>query len=241
MIQKYLTILLVGFLYFSFVTGAGADDSPDFQAARLQMVARQIEARGVTDPPTLAAMRAVKRHAFVPENQRSMAYLDMPLPIGHGQTISQPYMVACMTEVLALRGKEKVLEIGTGSGYQAAVLAETAGEVYSVEIIPPLHRAARERLKRQGYDRVHLLEADGYYGWPKAEPFDRIIVTCAAGHIPQPLIRQLKPGGRMVIPVGMAWSVQNLVLLEKSAGGKVRTRTLMAVRFVPLVRGKDNE
>jgi len=208
-----------------------------YQGARERMVADQIEARGVSNPGVLAAMGQVPRHEFVPENLIEAAYYDQPLPIGYGQTISQPYIVAYMTEIMGLTGKEKVLEIGTGSGYQAAILAETAAQVYSVEIIPELYESARKRLNRLEYHQVRLKAGDGYFGWAEAGPFDAIVVTCAAGHIPPPLIQQLKPDGRMVIPVGRAWSIQDLVLVEKK-DGQVRSRRLMPVRFVPLVRGQ---
>lgn len=216
---------------------AAAGEAP-YLKARLEMVGDQIKERGVSDARVLTAMRRVPRHLFVPPSQIGAAYRDRPLSIGYGQTISQPYIVAFMTEVLKLTGREKVLEIGTGSGYQAAILAETTGPVFSIEIIPELHQSAKERLARLGYKKVRTMAGDGYFGWPDKAPFDGIIVTCAAGHIPPPLIGQLKPGGRMVIPVGGPWSVQSLVLAEKDEGGRVRTRALMYVRFVPLVRRK---
>jgi protein-L-isoaspartate(D-aspartate) O-methyltransferase len=210
-----------------------------FRDGRLAMVESQIIARGVSDPGVLDAMKTVPRHMFVPPGQVNRAYDDRPLSIGFGQTISQPYIVAYMTEVLDLSGTERVLEIGTGSGYQAAILAETAGDVYSMEIITPLYESARERLARLGYNQVRLKPGDGYYGWPENGPFDAIIVTCAAAHIPPPLIRQLKPGGRMVIPVGRPWSFQSLVLAVKNREGNVTTRSLLDVRFVPLVRAGE--
>ncbi|MBW1714095.1 MAG: protein-L-isoaspartate(D-aspartate) O-methyltransferase [Deltaproteobacteria bacterium] len=210
-----------------------------FESQRLKMVSRQIEARGVADKAVLKAMRTVPRHLFVPPHLVDEAYDDRPLPIGYGQTISQPFIVAYMTEVLGLTGREKVLEIGTGSGYQAAVLAHTAQEVYSVEIIPQLHARSKKLLADLGLANVFLKAGDGYFGWAEKGPFDGIIVTCAAGHIPPPLLRQLKPGGRMVIPVGRPWFVQDLVLAKKKASGQVQTQTLMAVRFVPLVRAGE--
>ena len=214
---------------------AGTDD---YAKARLAMVEDQVATRGVKDIRVLEAMRDVPRHLFVRSSDKSRAYRDRPLPIGYGQTISQPYIVAYMTEILRLTGTETVLEIGTGSGYQAAVLSQTAGQVYTIEIIPELYSSAKERLKRLKYDKVMVKSGDGYYGWLDAGPFDRIMVTAAAGHIPPPLIKQLKPGGWMVIPVGKPWMIQTLILVEKTQEGKVRTRSLMSVRFVPLTRGR---
>ncbi|MEW6264129.1 MAG: protein-L-isoaspartate(D-aspartate) O-methyltransferase [Thermodesulfobacteriota bacterium] len=216
------------------VSAASAGEPPSLTLARENMVVRQIESRGVKDKAVLAALRKIPRHQFVGQGYQDSAYDDRPLPIGYGQTISQPYIVAFMTEILKLTGRERVLEIGTGSGYQAAVLAETAREVYSMEIIRELCEQAGERLTRLGYGRVNLKTGDGYYGWPDKAPFDGIIVTCAADHIPPPLIKQLKPGGRMVIPVGPAWQVQNLILAELEADGSLKRQSLMAVRFVPL-------
>lgn len=216
---------------------AGGAKSDPFAAAREEMVRSQIEARGVKDKKVLAAMRKVKRHLFVPAQLRPQAYGDYPLPIGHGQTISQPFIVAWMTELLELKGGEKVLEIGTGSGYQAAVLGEIAGKVCSVEIIPALAEAAHKRLKALGYKNVKLAKGDGYNGWKKYAPYDAIMVTAAPDHVPPPLIRQLKEGGRLVIPVGPAGAVQTLWLVRKEAG-KVKMVSLGPVRFVPLLRGK---
>jgi protein-L-isoaspartate(D-aspartate) O-methyltransferase len=200
------------------------------------MVREQIEARGITDEHVLAAMRKVPRHEFVPERWADSAYDDGPLPIGYDQTISQPYIVALMTELLRLTPQSKVLEVGTGSGYQAAVLAEIAGEVYSIEIIEPLATSAAERLKRLGYDKVQVKLGDGYLGWPEHGPFDGIIVTAGAEHVPPPLVEQLKPGGRMVIPIGEIPGQQSLVLIEKSAAGKVSQHHVAPVAFVPLTR-----
>ncbi|MFQ5774044.1 MAG: protein-L-isoaspartate(D-aspartate) O-methyltransferase [Kiloniellaceae bacterium] len=182
----------------------------------------------------LEAMGRVPRHEFVPENLRGRAYEDRPLPIGYGQTISQPYIVALMTDLLAPAPGMKVLEVGTGSGYQAAVLAALGIEVYTVEIVPQLGRQARARLERLGYGAIETRIGDGYYGWPEAAPFDGLLVTAAAGHVPPPLVRQLKPGGRMVIPVGPPFMVQQLVLVTKAEDGTVRTRQLLPVSFVPL-------
>ncbi len=199
------------------------------------MVRTQIAARGVSDPATLRAMGAVQRHRFVPQSLLGDAYDDRPLPIGYGQTISQPYIVAAMTESLRPRPEHRVLEIGTGSGYQAAVLAEIVGKVYTVEIIPELGEAARERLRNLGYRDLEVRIADGYDGWPEQAPFDAIVVTAAAEYIPPPLIKQLKEGGRMVIPVGAPFFNQTLILVEKKRG-EITTRQLMPVLFVPFRR-----
>jgi protein-L-isoaspartate(D-aspartate) O-methyltransferase len=208
-------------------------------AEREKMVLDQIETPGwsrdvVTDPAVLRAMRGVPRHAFVPREVQKQAYNDTPLPIGHGQTISQPYMVAIMTELLRLTPESRVLEIGTGSGYQAAVLAHLTPHVFTIEIIEPLAKRAADTLAGEGYTGVHVRPADGYYGWPEAGPFDAIIVTCASGHLPPPLWDQIKPGGRIVIPIGGSFSIQRLVVVEKTEDGKRRTESVMGVRFVPM-------
>jgi protein-L-isoaspartate(D-aspartate) O-methyltransferase len=186
------------------------------------------------DPKVMDAMRKVPRHEFVPRQERREAYENRPLPIGHGQTISQPYIVALMTDLLEPKRQHKVLEVGTGSGYQAAILAELVAEVFTIEIIEPLGNAAKERLKQLNYKNIHVRIGDGYYGWEEHGPFDGIVVTAAASHIPPPLIQQLKPGGRMVIPVGSRFMVQQLVVVEKDAKGKLTTRQILPVRFVPL-------
>lgn len=207
----------------------------EWELQRERMVNGQIASRDVTDPAVLRAMRRVLRHLFVPEAARAEAYGDFPLPIGHGQTISQPYIVAYMTELLHLKPGSKTLEIGTGSGYQAAVLAEvTRTNVYSIEIVEPLAKMAADRLKQLGYGQVVVKHGDGYLGWPQHAPFDAIIVTAGAEHVPPPLIEQLKRGGRMVIPVGGAWAVQSLVIIEKLANGTVKRQDDIPVRFVPL-------
>jgi protein-L-isoaspartate(D-aspartate) O-methyltransferase len=193
---------------------------------------------GLTDEKILAAMAAVPRHEFVPSSQSRRAYADGPLPIGYGQTISQPYIVAEMTRQLKLTAESKVLEIGTGSGYQAAVLTEFTPKVFTIEIIEALAESAEERLARLGYSTVQTRRGDGYHGWAEEAPFDAIIVTAAAGQIPPPLVEQLADGGRMVIPVGGPFSIQTLMLVEKGADGSIRSRQLMAVRFVPLVRSR---
>ncbi len=191
---------------------------------------------GMNDPEVLKAMERVPRHEFVPDENRPYSYQDTPLAIGYGQTISQPYIVAEMTRQLQLTPASKVLEIGTGSGYQAAVLAELTPQVYSIEIIEPLLERARATLEKQGYDTIQLQHGDGYYGWPEMAPFDGIIVTCAAGEIPPPLVQQLAAGGRMLIPVGKRFGTQYLILVTKNQDGSVSSKNLMAVRFVPLVR-----
>lgn len=195
------------------------------------MVAEQLEARGIRDTRVLAAMRAVPRHAFVPGEERARAYADRPLPIGYGQTISQPYIVAFMTEAADLSPDERVLEVGTGSGYQAAVLAEVAAEVYTIEIVEPLATQAAQTLAELGYTTVHVRSGDGYRGWPEAAPFDAVLVAAAAPRVPQPLLDQLALGGRLVIPVGD--SVQELEIYTRTADGFSVRRTL-AVMFVPM-------
>lgn len=199
-------------------------------------MAEVIRAYGMTDPEILRIIEKVPRHRFVPEKYRRHSYQDSPLGIGYGQTISQPYIVAEMTRQLQLTPTSKVLEVGTGSGYQAAILAEITPHVYSIEIIEPLHQKARQTLTENGYESVTLRHADGYHGWPEAAPFDGIIVTCAAGHIPPPLIEQLAIGGRMIIPVGKRYGTQFLILVTKNDDHTITSRNLMAVRFVPLVR-----
>jgi protein-L-isoaspartate(D-aspartate) O-methyltransferase len=208
---------------------------PDpYTEQRLRMVEETIVARGVSDPDVLRAMRSVPRHLFVPPDYLDLAYDDRPLPIGYGQTISQPYIVAWMTELLQLKPGEKVLEIGTGSGYQAAVLAELGYvEVYSIEIIPELAEQAAERLRRLGYGQVHLTQGDGYFGWPEHAPYDAIIVTAAPDHLPPPLVEQLKEGGRLVIPIGPRGGWQTLWRFTKQAG-QVQAEALDYVSFVPL-------
>jgi len=204
-------------------------------AERHGMVDTQIAARGVADARVLDALKRVPRHEFVPGHLRRQAYADRPLPIGHDQTISQPYIVGLMTETARVGPGDKVLEIGTGSGYQAAVLSVLAQEVFSIEIVPELAESAAARLKEMGYANVTVRCGDGYKGWPEEAPFDAIIVTAAPPHIPKELLRQLKPGGRLVIPVGALF--QDLVLVTKDADGKTREERLIPVRFVPMVRG----
>jgi len=203
----------------------------EYTFSREKMVSDQIVARNVSDELVLAAMRKVPRHDFVPDGMKPYAYEDRPLPIGEDQTISQPYIVALMTESLNLKGGERVLEIGTGSGYQAAILAEIAGEVYTIEIIESLANTARDRLQGMGYKNITVRYGDGYQGWKEHAPFDGIIVTAAPDHIPQPLIEQLKIGGRMVIPVGSM--LQELKLLTKTKDG-IKEKSIIPVRFVPM-------
>lgn len=203
-----------------------------FVTQRQRMVDQQISARGVSDPLVLRAMRQVPRHEFVPGDLIDQAYADHPLPIGYGQTISQPYIVALMTEKLDIGSSDKVLEIGTGSGYQAAVLAEITDQAYSVEIIPELAERASETLQETGYGTVKTLNADGYYGWEEHAPYDAIVVTAAPDHVPRPLIQQLKDGGRLVIPVGPPGGYQTLWQITKR-GDKLETKNLGGVRFVP--------
>jgi protein-L-isoaspartate(D-aspartate) O-methyltransferase len=211
----------------------------DFAAERERMVRQQVAMRGVTETRLLAAMRKVRRDQFVPEAVRDLAYTDQPLPIGHDQTISQPFIVAFMTEKLQLRPTDRVLEIGTGSGYQAAILAELAREVYTIEIVAPLGERAKTTLQRLGYKNIHLKIGDGYQGWPEEAPFDAVIVTCAPEHVPRPLIDQTREGGRVIIPVGAAGS-QLLYLLEKKAG-RLQQRAVLPVRFVPMTGSAREE
>lgn len=203
---------------------------------REQMVKDQIENRGIKNQPTLDAMKKVPRHKFVPPNIIDRAYNDGPLPIGYGQTISQPYIVAYMTAAINPKPGQKVLEIGTGSGYQAAVLVEIVDSVYTIEIITELYNSSKRILKELAYENVFCKNADGYYGWKEAAPFDAIVVTAAAEHIPPPLIEQLKDGGKMIIPVGSPFLNQTLILVEKN-GKEITTTSLLPVRFVPFTRG----
>ena len=206
-----------------------------FAARREAMVSAQIEGRDIRSADVRRVMRKVPRHEFVPEDARGSVYLDHPLPIGYGQTISQPYVVAFMTEQLDLRPTHKVLEIGTGSGYQAAVLAELAGELFTIEIVEPLGRRAAETLATLGYDNIHVRIGNGYLGWPEEVPFDRIILTAAPEKLPETLVEQLAPGGRLVAPVGPVYGSQEIIVLDKGRDGKVRRRSVLPVQFVPMV------
>lgn len=223
------------FLLLAFLLHLTALSQDPFAQKRLEMVRNQIADRGVSDTSVLRAMRSVPRHKFVPPSWIDEAYADHPVPIGYGQTISQPYIVAIMTELVRPRRDMKVLEVGTGSGYQAAVLSAIMDSVFSVEIVRELSAEATGRLRALGCRNVAVQHADGYDGWPEHAPYDAIVVTAAADYIPPPLIAQLRDGGRMIIPVGSPFMMQTLVLLEKRRG-EVTTKSLLPVRFVPLVR-----
>jgi len=222
------------FLWIFLASPVVKKEKDKYKERRERMVQVQIAARGVKDEAVLRAMRTVPRHKFVSEDLIDSAYQDRPLPIGCGQTISQPYIVALMTELLDVKEKDKVLEVGTGSGYQAAILSQMGVEVYTIEIFEELGVSAQKRLKDLDYSRVKVKIADGYYGWPEEAPFDAIIVTCAASHIPPSLIEQLKEGGRMCIPVGSAFWTQNLMLVHKKKG-EIIAENILPVRFVPLL------
>ncbi len=229
--QVWIFLIIVYFVVGCVQEKSMKRDEDYYAKLRKQMVEHQIIARGVKDPNVIRAMERVPRHKFVPESEAPYAYLDEPRPIGHGQTISQPYIVAFMTEQLHLKPEDRVLEIGTGSGYQAAVLAEIVDSVYTIEIVPELARQAQERLRSLGYDNVLVKQGDGYNGWPEKAPFDAIIVTAAPPNIPPPLLEQLKVGGVMVLPVGEY--VQELVVVKKSEEG-MSMRNVLPVRFVPM-------
>jgi len=232
--RTFLVILIILLLQT-----CAACDVNDYASQRDKMVKEQIIARGVENPLVIKAMEKVPRHDFVPLRLKPYSYKDTPLFIyDRGQTISQPYIVAIMTELLELRASDRVLEIGTGSGYQAAILAEIVRDVYTIEIIPKLVKRAKKALEEQGYKNIHVRLGDGYKGWPEMAPFDAIIVTCAPDQIPQPLVDQLKEGGRMIIPVGRQGDNQKLVKVSKEEG-QVLTRVVMDVKFVPMVKGSD--
>ncbi|MGR9052993.1 MAG: protein-L-isoaspartate(D-aspartate) O-methyltransferase [Gammaproteobacteria bacterium] len=239
--KQTLRLLCLPLLLFLCAGAASADDAFSIKRNELidtieadVMATRDFLDKQVLSARVLEAMRKVPRHEFVPEDQREYAYENRPLPIGHGQTISQPYIVAIMTDLLMPKPTDRVLEVGTGSAYQAAVLAELVDSVYSIEIVEALGLEAAARLKQLGYDNVETRIGDGYYGWEEKAPFDAVIVTAASSHIPPPLIKQLKPGGRMIIPVGSRFMVQHLVLVTKDLEDKVTTRQILPVAFVPL-------
>lgn len=237
---------IITFMFFCLLPCLQARADDMFAKARGQMIqaiednvretGRRLDRKSL-DPKVMSALATVPRHEFVPASYRRFAYENRPLPIGHGQTISQPYIVAIMTDLLNIGKEDQVLEIGTGSGYQAAILGELVKTVFTIEIVKPLAEQARKRMAKLGYNNVEVRQGDGYYGWEEHAPFDAVIVTAASSHIPPPLIRQLKPGGRMIIPVGTRFMVQQLVLIEKNNSGKVTTKQLLPVRFVPLTGG----
>ena len=233
-IRRTFLLLLIGGVLFSFpVSPSFSSEDPNLIAARKRMVEHDLKGRDITNPKVLEIMGRVPRHLFVDKSLQSQAYADHPLPIGEGQTISQPYIVALMTQILLVQPGERVLEIGTGSGYQAAVLAELTNQVYTVEIREGLTKLAGQRLKQLGYEMVRVKYGDGYFGWEEYAPFDAIIVTCAANHIPPPLIKQLKEGGRLIIPLGSTTYFQTLTLLTKKQG-KPDIQHLTGVAFVPM-------
>jgi protein-L-isoaspartate(D-aspartate) O-methyltransferase len=232
MLKKKLSIII---LITLFLTLNCVPQDDQYTETRDEMVSEQIENRGITNQATLNSMRKVLRHKFVPPNLVERAYNDSPLPIGYGQTISQPYIVAYMTAAINPKPKQKVLEVGTGSGYQAAVLSEIVEEIYTIEIITELYNSSNKRLKELGYKNVFCKNSDGYHGWKEFAPFDAIVVTAAAEYIPPPLIEQLKDGGKMIIPVGSPFLNQTLILVEKN-GEEITTTSLLPVRFVPFTR-----
>jgi protein-L-isoaspartate(D-aspartate) O-methyltransferase len=234
--MRYSGIFMISWLMILFQGPCNSQNTKmqDFEQNRFQMVSSQIESRGVKDPAVLNAMRKVPRHLFVPKSHWKDAYNDYPLPIGSGQTISQPYIVAFMTEALELEQSDRVLEIGTGSGYQAAILGEICDSVFTIEIVEELGARAKKTLQELEYQNVFVKIGDGYEGWPEASPFDAIIVTCSPTKVPEPLLDQLSEGGRMIIPVGKTFS-QNLYLMEKR-DGKLKQSRVLPVRFVPMVK-----
>jgi len=241
----WIAVAAVGAALFVTSPAVADDDYATERQRMLEVIERHAQdaepalQRRHLDPRVLEAMERVPRHEFVPEDKRELAYADRPLPIGHSQTISQPFIVALMSDMVRPEPGDHMLEIGTGSGYQAAVLAQLVERVDTVEIIPDLAQGAAETLKRLGYNNVDVHEADGYYGWPDEAPYDGIIVTAAASSVPPPLIEQLRPGGRLVIPVGGAFALQHLMLVEKQGDGSITSRQTLPVAFVPLTRADD--
>jgi len=231
--KKYLLALLIIAVFPPFLWGQIQKDTPEYQQARKKMVQSQIRSRGISDQKVLNAMSEVFRHNFVPKELASQAYADHPLPIGEGQTISQPYIVALMTESLGLKSSERVLEIGTGSGYQAAILANVAKDIYTIEIKKKLYTKANQVIRTLGYTNIETRHADGYFGWPEAAPFDCIMITAAIDHIPPPLLKQLKDGGRLILPLGNPFSYQNLSLVTKH-GEDYTVKQITGVLFVPM-------
>ncbi len=223
-------------LFFLLFSISCTQNDPNFDHLRKLMIKNQLQSRGIRDDAVLEVMRSVERHNFVPENYRDRAYSDGPLPIGHGQTISQPYIVAFMTEQLQVSSQHKILEIGTGSGYQAAILGELAKHVFTIEIIPELAEGAKNILNHLSYKNITVRAGDGYKGWPEEAPFERIMVTAAPTEVPQELIDQLAPGGRMILPVGAQFLVQYLWVIEKDDQGTVTKEKILPVRFVPMVK-----
>ena len=236
--MKYFKQKLLLLLSFIFLLNLSCQENTSdiFQKERENMVKYQIEKRGIEDEKVISAMREIPRHYFVPEEVRDFSYEDRPLPIGFGQTISQPYIVALMTELLCLTDSSKVLEIGTGSGYQAAILSEITDSVYTIEIVEELHNRTNRVFRKYGFDEIKTKSGDGYFGWLENAPYDAIIVTCASEFIPPPLIKQLKIGGKMCIPVGPPFRVQSLDLITKKSGIDIQTEIITYVRFVPLTR-----
>ena len=223
-------------LFFLLFSISCTQNDPNFDHLRKLMIKNQLQSRGIRDDAVLEVMRSVERHNFVPENYRDRAYSDGPLPIGHGQTISQPYIVAFMTEQLQVSSQHKVLEIGTGSGYQAAILGELAKHVFTIEIIPELAEGAKNILNHLSYKNITVRAGDGYKGWPEEAPFERIMVTAAPAEVPQKLVDQLASGGRMILPVGAQFLVQYLWVIEKDDQGTVTKEKILPVRFVPMVK-----
>jgi len=246
--RRGFLLFLIGLVLASRESRAGRGEEEAMRTARQRMV-KEIErdvtstssyiGRGQLGEEVMRVMAEVPRHEFVPPGERDAAYINAPLPIGYGQTISQPYIVALMTDLLAVSREAKVLEVGAGSGYQAAILSHLVREVHSIEIIPELARACRERIQRLGYTNITIHEGDGYYGLESEAPFDAIVVTAAASYIPPPLVHQLKPGGRLVIPVGTPFAVQHLMLVEKNLEGKISMRQVLPVQFVPLTGQRE--